>query len=321
MPYRVGTADSSAARRESGPHSADLPVSADDTPYSLQEVASPRFEGTPSPERLPFAAKDWSTGAMQHVTSADGTSIAFERVGEGRPVVIVGGAFSTSQAGRPLAAALAAAGYSGVVYDRRARGESGDAGAYEPEREAEDLAAVIAGVGGSAAVLGHSSGAVLALFAAAKGMPVTHLFLSEPPFRFGEDEPGADLAERLQALVDERRSAEAVTLFQREVVGLPEPVIEQLRASPMFASLIPLAQSVVYDATLTRAVSTPTPAMLAVSAAVTVLRGEPTYPILVTAAERLGAAMPSAELVIVPESHDHGVDPAGTTRVIRERLG
>jgi pimeloyl-ACP methyl ester carboxylesterase len=257
---------------------------------------------------------------MQQATSADGTPIAFHRTGEGPPVIIVGGAFSTAAAGEPLAAALADAGFQGVTVDRRARGESGDTAPYAPEREAEDLAAVIEAVGGAASVLGHSSGAVLALFAAGEGVPITQLFLSEAPFHFGEGEPAADLPERLQAVIDAGEPEEAVVLFQREGVGLPDAVIEQIRNSPMFPSLVAVAQSVVYDAVLTSAVSTPTDAMTGVSMPVTILRGEPTVPMIVRAVDLLADAMPDAELVIVPESHDHGVDPAGTAREIRRRL-
>jgi hypothetical protein len=54
---------------------------------------------------------------------------------------------------------------------------------------------------------------------------------------------------------------------------------------------------------------------------VTLLRGDPTLPLIVTAVERLAAAMPGTELVVVPESHDHGVDPAGTVRAVRARIG
>lgn len=257
---------------------------------------------------------------MQQATSGDGTLIAFHEVGSGTPVVIVGGAFSTAQAGNGLAQALAAAGLRGVTVDRRGRGDSGDTAPYAPEREAEDLAAVIDVVGGQAAVIGHSSGAVLALFAAAGGVPMAHLFLSEPPFHFGTGEPAADLPERLQSLIDEGHPEEAVVLFQREAVGLPEPVIEQIRRSPMFPALVQLAQSVVYDALLTAAVSTPTAAMIDVPVPVTILRGEPTFPMLVAAANRLAELMPHAELVVVPESHDHAVDPAGTAREIHSRL-
>ena len=258
---------------------------------------------------------------MEHVVSADGTRIALERVGEGTPVVIVGGAFSTSAGGAPLAAELAALGLQGVTVDRRARGESGDTRPYAPVREAEDLAAVVDAVGGRAVVLGHSSGAILALLAAAEGVPVSHLFLSEPPFRFGVALPAEDLPDRLQTLVDEGRPEEAVAVFQREGIGLPDPVIEQIRQSPMFPQLVAVAQSTVYDAALSAAVSTPTEAMLGVGMPVTILRGEPTVPMLVAAAERLAAAMPSAELVVVPESHDHAVDPPATARLVRDRLG
>jgi len=257
---------------------------------------------------------------MELVESADGTRIAFEPIGSGTPVLIVGGAFSTADAGRPLAAALAALGLQGVVMDRRGRGESGDTRPSAPFREAEDVTAVIEALGGRAAVFGHSSGAVLALFAAGEGAPASHLFLSEPPFRFGAPGPAPDLADRLRALVDEGRPAEAVVLFQREGIGLPDAVIEQLRASPMFAGLVRVAGSTAHDAALTELVATPTPAMTGVGQPVVILRGEPTVPMLVTAAERLAAAMPTADLVVVPESHDHGVDPEATARLVRARI-
>lgn len=63
---------------------------------------------------------------MEHTTSADGTRIAFERFGEGPPVVIVGGALGTAVAAIPLAEAFAEADLTGVTMDRRARGESGE---------------------------------------------------------------------------------------------------------------------------------------------------------------------------------------------------
>ncbi len=257
---------------------------------------------------------------MDHTYSADGTQIAYQQIGSGRPVVVVGGALSTAAQARPLAEAFAAAGLRGVCWDRRGRGDSGDTAPYAPEREVEDLRAVVDAAGGDAVVLGHSSGAVLALLAAGSGVPMNHLFVSEPPLRFGEDEPPDDLAERLQTLVDQGQQAEAVVTFQRENVRLPEPMIEQLRASPVFAGLVPLAQTTVYDTMLVASVSTPTAAMLGTTVPTTILRGEPTAPVLVTACNRLAAAMPRAELVVVPESHDHAVDPTGTVREVLARL-
>lgn len=280
-------------------------------------------EQTPlEPQGVRMSAASGWLGAMRTATSADGTPIAYDQIGEGDGpvVVIVNGAMSTAADAAGLAGALTSAGFRAVTWDRRARGSSGDARGSTPDREVEDLAAVIEAVGGDAAVLGHSSGAVLALVAASRGVPVRALFLSEPPLRFGVDEPADDLAERLQRYVDEGRPEEAIVTFQLENVGLPTEMVEQIRASDQFPALLPLAQSTVYDTKLVQGVSTPTPEMLAVTAPVTVLRGEQTFPILITAADRLAEVIDGAELVIVPESVMHRPDPAATARVIHERL-
>jgi pimeloyl-ACP methyl ester carboxylesterase len=257
---------------------------------------------------------------MEITTSADGTEIAFEEVGDGQPVVIVGGALSTAADGAALAAALADRGYRAITMDRRARGSSGDKPGSTPDDEADDLAAVIQAVGGDAVVVGHSSGAVLALYAASRGVPVRALFLSEPPFRFGDDRRSPLLADRLQRLVDSGRSEDAVLTFQLEGVGLPRDMVESIRQSDMFPRLVRLAQSTVYDARLTAQVWTPSSEMLSVSRPVTILRGEQTFPLLVTAADRLAERMDAAELVIVPESVMHRVDPVATARIVGERV-
>jgi pimeloyl-ACP methyl ester carboxylesterase len=111
---------------------------------------------------------------MDTVRSSDGTTIAFDRLGEGAPVVLVSGA-STARAVHGQLAELLAADFAVLNYDRRGRGDSGDTPPYAIEREVEDLDAVIGAAGGSAAVFGNSSGAVLALHAAVAGLPITKL--------------------------------------------------------------------------------------------------------------------------------------------------
>jgi hypothetical protein len=66
--------------------------------------------------------------------------------------------------------------------------------------------------------------------------------------------------------------------------------------------------------------STPTPVMLGTSIPPTILRGEPAAPVLVAACDRLAAALPGVELVVVPESHNHAVDPTGTVHEVLARL-
>ena len=268
---------------------------------------------------LPRVGGSWLCGGMDAATSADGTLIAYEQRGEGPTVVIVNGALSLGADAGAIADALVDAGFRAVIWDRRARGDSGDKRGSTPEDEAADLAAVIDAVGGDTIVLGHSSGAVLALFAASLGVPIRALFLSEPPLRFGIDEPASDLADRLQRLVDEGNGEDAVATFQSEGVGLPQEMVDAGRESGQLATLAPLGQSTVYDVLLTRQVSVPTPEMRAVTQPVTVLRGEQTFPVIITGSDQLAEAIAQAELVVVPESVMHRPDPVATARVVRER--
>ena len=89
---------------------------------------------------------------MDTLTSADGTRIAFERLGDGPPLIVVGGALCDRGRMRPVCAALAA--HATVFnYDRRGRGDSGEGEGPDVEREIEDLAALVAEAGGTAAVI------------------------------------------------------------------------------------------------------------------------------------------------------------------------
>ena len=258
---------------------------------------------------------------MGTAASADGTPIAFSVNGEGgRTVVIVNGALSRAADAAPLAAALSDAGVRAVTWDRRGRGDSGDRVGSGPDDEADDLAAVIAAVGGADAVLGHSSGAVLALYAASRGVATGSLFLSEPPIDFDGSGFGPELADRLQGHVDAGRREDAVEMFQLDAVGLPREMVEAGRKNGMLAALAPLAQSVVYDSRLTLRLRQPDRELLTVRWPVTIMRGEQTFPFLIAAADRLASEMPDAELVIVPKSVMHRPDPVATARVIADRI-
>lgn len=257
---------------------------------------------------------------MTIATSADGTSIAFSSRGDGRTVVIVNGALSTAADAGPLADALVDAGFRAVTWDRRARGGSGDRAGSGPDDEVADLAAVIDASGGTDAVLGHSSGAVLALCAAAQGVPTGALFLSEPPIDFDGSGYGPDLAERLQTLVDDGQPADAVATFQLEAVGLPREMVDAGRTNGMLDALAPLGQSTVYDVRLTSRVRQPDRELFEVATPVTVLRGAQTFPFLMGSSDRLAAEVPGAVLVIVPESVMHRPDPIATARVVAERI-
>ncbi|QYC37735.1 Alpha/beta hydrolase family protein [Nonomuraea coxensis DSM 45129] len=118
---------------------------------------------------------------MHRVTSSDGTSIAYDRLGSGPAVVLVGGA----SADHAILAAELAAHFTVHNPDRRGDG----APPCAVERELEDLAALMEAAGGAAHLYGASSGGALALEAAAAGLPVARLAVYEVPYALAEDTP------------------------------------------------------------------------------------------------------------------------------------
>lgn len=259
---------------------------------------------------------------MHTTTSADGTTLAYDRVGTGPALVFVPGVFNLRDTCAPIADALADS-FTSYTYDRRARGDSGDTQPYAVEREVEDLAALLEVAGGSAAVFGYSSGAVLALRAAAAGLAIDRLFLYEPPFRFEDGGAGVsgDLPQQLQQMLDDGRPEDVVTTFQLLAIGLPAEVVSGMRQQPFFPALQAMAQSVVYDAVLTTSLSVPTPEMAAVRVDTLVLRGASTWPSLVTSAQRVADLLPQGRLQVLTGAADHRLEPVVTAAAVRDSLG
>src|SRR5215467_11175926 len=188
---------------------------------------------------------------METVRSADGTVIAYERVGDGPALIVSVGAFCTRQTF--VAPEELRRRFTVVTYDRRGRGDSGDRAPFAPEREYEDLAAVAAATGTEPPfIFGHSSGAAIALRAAAAGLPVAGIVAYEAPFTNDETpQPDADPAERIRELVGAGRDREAVMYWISDVVHAPEQVVAQMDGAPWVAALEPLARTLPYDIAVT----------------------------------------------------------------------
>ncbi|MEU9925891.1 alpha/beta hydrolase [Streptomyces anulatus] len=194
-------------------------------------------------------AREQSARVEDRVASADGTEIAFEQSGRGPAVVLVASALADRSDTTKLAALLAQH-FTVINYDRRGRGASGDANAYAPDREIEDIAALVEHVGGSASLFGSSSGAVLALRAAAAGVNVDRLALYDPPFVVaeGDDGPPKDLAQQITVLLAEGRRSDAVKYFMTRVQGMPGIAVFFMKLMPkMWANLTKLAGTLPYD--------------------------------------------------------------------------
>ncbi|GAB1820574.1 alpha/beta hydrolase [Herbidospora sp. RD11066] len=152
------------------------------------------------------------------VVAPDGVELSVTVSGTG-PALIVIDAAGNYSGFRPLAAPvdLLAEHFSVVVYDRRGRGASGDAEAYTVEKEVGDLAALIDATGGPAFLYGMSSGCLLAIHAAAAGLPVRKIALFEPPLSFDPDP--AFTAEVRDVLAS--RGKRAAVEFFGQAIGAP----------------------------------------------------------------------------------------------------
>jgi pimeloyl-ACP methyl ester carboxylesterase len=245
---------------------------------------------------------------FETLTSADGTPIAVQRTGSGRPVILIGGAFNDRSTVAGLAAVLAPH-FTAVTYDRRGRGDSGDSARYAVDREIEDLAAVISHAGGIASVFGHSSGAVLALEAAQRGVTISRLAVYEPPYVIDgtRARPGDDLADRIQALIDQDQRDEAVALFLGEAIALPAEVVQGMRASQMWGWFTGLAHTLPYDvAVCGPGLVLPATRLAAITIPTLAIGGGLSPEWLPAAARGVAAAIPGSRYVTL-DGQDHGV--------------
>jgi pimeloyl-ACP methyl ester carboxylesterase len=259
------------------------------------------------------------------VRSKDGTTIAFDRSGDGPPLILVGGATGSRVHSADLAAQLAPR-FTTLAYDRRGRGESGDTQPYAIEREIEDLEALIAASRGSAFVFGHSSGAVLALRAAASGLDIPRLALHEPPFIVDDSRPPVlgDFGEHLDELLAAGKRDAAVAYFMTDSVGMPAEVVAGMRQSPAWPRMVALAPTLAYDTRIMADTTRGDPAPLGQWAFVTtptlIIDGTATFPFMHASADALAAVLPDAERATL-EGQDHGPAPEVLAPVLIEFFG
>ena len=250
---------------------------------------------------------------MEEAISRDGTTIAFDRSGEGPPVVVVGGALG-DRAAAPDLTSLLARRFTVIAYDRRGRGDSGDTAPYAVAREVEDIEGLIVAAGGQASVYGHSSGAVLAL-EAARSRPdrITKLALYEPPLIVDDsrDPLPEDFVTRLDALISADRRGDAVAYFLTTGPGLPADVVAGMRREPFWASFESIAHTLAYDGTIVREATGGDPALLrrwaSIRVPTLVMEGGASPDWIRNAATALTEVLPDARRRTL-EGQDHGPD-------------
>jgi pimeloyl-ACP methyl ester carboxylesterase len=261
---------------------------------------------------------------MEKVFSKDGTAIAFDRSGEGSPIILVGGAtqYRAIDSRTAQLAERLAEHFTVFHYDRRGRGDSGDTLPHAVEREVEDLEALIIEAGGSAYVFGMSSGAVLAL-EAARRLAITKLALYEPPFIVDDSRPPLpeNYVAQLNELTSAGRRGDALALFMTEAAGVPAEFIAPMRNEPFWPAFEEVAHTIAYDGTIMGDTMSGSPLPLKKWASVTVptlvIDGGASPAWMQRAARALADVLPNAQRRIL-EGQTHDVAPELLAPVLQE---
>lgn len=245
---------------------------------------------------------------MPTFTSRDGTRIAYDVRGQGEPVILIDGAFCGRNMGpMPKLAPLLAPHFTVYNYDRRGRGDSGDTLPFSVDREYEDLGALIEIAGGSANLYGTSSGAALALFATARGLPVRRLAIFEPPFTDipgGKPMPLGYQAE-VERLAAADRRAELLKYFMVRMIGMPAIMMPMMRLNPAWKAMLHNALSLPHDTAIMEGYGFPTAVASSIRVPTLVMSGDKTFRQLREPVRLARETIPGARFVSLPgQSHD-----------------
>jgi pimeloyl-ACP methyl ester carboxylesterase len=262
---------------------------------------------------------------MHTVTSADGTRIAFDRYGDGPAVILVSGAMGYRKFKKFEQIAAALSEHCTVInYDRRGRGDSGEAGPVSVQHEVADIAALIDVVGGRASLWGWSSGAAVALRAAAADIGVEKLVVYETPFKTDPEAkyPTDDYGARLEQIVAEGNAMRAARHFMRNGIGMPAPLVGLMTLMPMFRRFAANGLTLPFDHAALgehnmHGRSLDAREWATVTCPTLVVYGSKTYPVLKHASRALVDVLPNATLLELA-GQNHNVSPAAIVPVLSE---
>ena len=237
-----------------------------------------------------------------HVRSSDGVSIGFLELGRGPPLVIVHGSLALGDEWLPVAEKLAER-RTCFVMDRRGRGRSADATEYSLDTECADIKAILDHAGRDASVLGHSYGAVCVLEAVSR-FTARKVVLYEPPFPISASTIGPAF-DTYRATVEQGRFDDALVIGLRDLVKMSEQQVEELRSTPVWNDIVPLAPTWVRELEELKKLPLGVARFSTMSAPTLLLVGTDTPPHHIEAQDALQRTLPNARTVrFTGQGHD-----------------
>jgi pimeloyl-ACP methyl ester carboxylesterase len=244
--------------------------------------------------------------SLEKVTSADGASIAIERIGQGKPLLAIHGAASSRKRWFLTAPALAE-GRQLILMERRARGDSTDGGPYSIEREFDDVIAVVAHIGEPLDILAHSYGALLTLGAAPRLQRVDSIILYEPPLK--PLAPGSDLPDRIDEHVARGDLEGGLRVFLA-TVGVSEAEVARLRELPNWPERLTIVPTIPREMRAARDLSFGADYLSGISTRILLLLGSDSPPAFGEAIDILAKGLPNARTEILAGQKHQAMDTA-----------
>jgi pimeloyl-ACP methyl ester carboxylesterase len=242
------------------------------------------------------------SGATVDLISSDGTPLQVEASGSGVPLILVHGGLNSPRAFDRVLPALTRR-YRCLALARRGYGQSAgpsaDAATHSFEREAEDVAAVLATLDEPAHLFGHSSGAIVAATAGLVSADrLRSLVLYEPPFPVERPHPDDWLAPAEAALA-RGDNEQAALIGLRDGVNLPPSMIDRFRADPGWSDRVAAAPAWIREARTVVSLPVGVDHFAAVRTPTLLLTGSNTEPHHAAAVQALHEALPDSRIAVL----------------------
>jgi len=247
---------------------------------------------------------------MEHVTSKDGIPIAYERSGEGLPLVLIHGAAADHTRWTPILPKLEKH-FTVYAVDRRGRGQSGDVEPYTIEREYEDVGAVVDSIPGPVNLLGHSYGALCSLEASLKTSNLRKLILYEPPIPTDvKKNYPPDAVDRMNSYLHVGEREKALLIFLEEIAGIPQKEINMLRSLPSWSSRVAAAHTIPREEASVGSYVLKPQRFSHMGIPTLLLLGGDSLPFYRAAIEILKKSIPNSRVVMMPGQRHAAMDTA-----------